>query len=61
MDHQSFTEVHVFVALLLLSVGWTFFFLGKKYCKCKDVEHVFIPQDIDEENAASGVFKMLTK
>ena len=62
MDEVHFSSIHVFVALLLISVGITFFSLGMKYCNCKSVEHRFIPKDeFDEDDIkASDVFKLLT-
>ena len=61
MDEIHFSSIHVFVALLLISVAITFFSLGMKYCRCKSVEHRFIPKDeFDEDSTkASDVFKLL--
>jgi hypothetical protein len=63
MDEIHFSSIHVFVALLVVSVAITFFSLGAKYCNCKSVEHRFIPKDdelIGDDTNASDVFKLLT-
>ena len=61
MDEIHFSSIHVFVALLVVSVAITFFSLGSKYCNCKSVEHRFIPKDelIEDDTKASDVFKLL--
>ena len=62
MDEIHFSSIHVFVALLVVSVAITFFSLGVKYCNCKSVEHRFIPKDefYEDDTKASDVFKLLT-
>ena len=61
MDEIHFSSIHVFVALLVVSVAITFFSLGSKYCNCKSVEHRLIPKDelIEDDTKASYVFKLL--
>lgn len=60
MDEIHFSTVHVFVALLLISVALTFFSLGKKYCNCASVEHRFIPRDEeDNDDSATKAFASL--
>ena len=62
MDEIHFSSIHVFIALLLVSVAITFFSLGMKYCSCKSVEYRFIPKDqLDQDSTnASDVFKLLS-
>ena len=58
MEEMHHSSVHTFVALLVLSVAFTSFSLGKVYCNCPSVEHVFIPRDDDDDDdSASAVFK----
>lgn len=62
MEEIHYSSVHVFVALMLISVAIVFFSLGNKYCNCKSVQYRFIPKDeFDEDDTkASDVFKLLT-